>query len=283
MWHRAVTERAGNYTANRAKSHLKSILALAEEDFGVRPPSMPAGIGRGRQKVKKAILTPDLIPASSTPPRADPEHGIYYAFPFLAGTRPSEQLGLLWEDVDFDDNVIHIRRIQERDGSLTEMTKTEAGTRDMPMGATLREMLLAWRVRCPRKRSELHRVFPGPGRLEPWPKPRSVAAGRCSTRTFAAATGSRSSSGSACPTSRRTRRGIRSSARCRRRASRSASSPSSPATPTRSSRSDTTRGGTGWRGRRGGAGESLRWHLEKSPSNRKYLCRIRRWFSVFRF
>ena len=33
-------------------------------------------------------------------------------------------------------------------------------------------MLLAWRVRCPRKGKELHRVFPGPGRLQEWPKPR---------------------------------------------------------------------------------------------------------------
>ena len=93
-------------------------------------------------------------------------------FPFLAGTRPSEQLGLLWSEVDFDNNLIRIRRIQERDGSLTEMTKTEAGTRVIPMSATLREMLLAWRVRCPRNGKELHRVFPGPGRLQEWPKPR---------------------------------------------------------------------------------------------------------------
>lgn len=41
--------------------------------------------------------------------------------------------GLLWSEVDFARNVIHIRRIQERDGSLTEMTKTEAGTRDIPI------------------------------------------------------------------------------------------------------------------------------------------------------
>lgn len=81
-------------------------------------------------------------------------------------------MGLLWSEVDFERNVIRIRRIQERDGTLTEMTKTEAGTRDIPMGAVLREMLLAWRVRCPRKGKELHRVFPGPGRLQEWPKPR---------------------------------------------------------------------------------------------------------------
>ena len=172
QWHRVVMEQCGNYTANRAKSHLKSILALAEEDFSIRAPSMPTGLPRVRHKAKKAILTPEHIANLVAAAKDDPEHGIYYAFPFLAGTRPSEQLGLLWSEVDFERNIIRIRRIQERNGSLTEMTKTEAGTRDIPMSATLREMLLAWRVRCPRKGKELHRVFPGPGRLQEWPQPR---------------------------------------------------------------------------------------------------------------
>jgi len=172
QWHRLIVEQCGTYTANRAKSHLKSILALAEEDFGIRAPSMPTGLARVRNKPKKAILTPEHIAKLVAAAKQDPEHGIYYAFPFLAGTRPSEQLGLLWSEVDFDRNVIRIRRIQERDGTLTEMTKTEAGTRDIPMSTVLREMLLAWRVRCPRKGKELHRVFPGPGRLAEWPKQR---------------------------------------------------------------------------------------------------------------
>ena len=171
-WHRTITEACGVYTANRAKSHLRSILALAEEDYGVRAPSMPTGLSRARQKVRKVILSTADIRTIIEAAKADPEHGIYYGFPFLAGTRPSEQLGLLWDDVDFAKGVIHIRRIQERDGSTTDMTKTAAGTREIPMGATLREMLLAWRVRCPRLDGQLHRVFPGPGRLQPWPKPR---------------------------------------------------------------------------------------------------------------
>src|SRR5690606_5562674 len=172
QWHRTVTEQCGAYTANRAKSHLKSILALAEEDFGIRSPSMPTGLPRVRHKAKKAILTTEHIAKLIAAAREDVEQGLYYAFAFLAGTRPSEQLGLLWSDVDFERNVIRIRRIQERDGTLTEMTKTEAGTREIPMSAVLREMLLAWRVRCPRQGKELHRVFPGPGRLQEWPLPR---------------------------------------------------------------------------------------------------------------
>ncbi len=170
VWHRTIVDQCGNHTANRAKSHLKSILALAEEDFGTRAPSMPTGLTRARHKAKKRILTLADIAKLIAAAKLDAEQGIYYAFAFLAGTRPSEQLGLLWSEVDFDKNVIRIRRIQERDGSLTEMTKTEAGTRDIPMGATLREMLLEWRPRCPRKGKELHRVFPGPGRLQEWPK-----------------------------------------------------------------------------------------------------------------
>lgn len=170
VWHRELTALSGQYTANRAKSHLISILSLNEEDFRVRAPSMPRGLGRNRVKVKKAILEPSEIAKLVEAARNDSEHGIYYAFPFLAGTRPSEQLGLLWQDVDFDAGVIRICRIQERDGSLTNMTKTEAGMRDIPMGAMLKAMLLDWRVRCPRLGKELHRVFPGPGRLQPWPK-----------------------------------------------------------------------------------------------------------------
>ncbi len=184
LWHKTIVDECGNYTANRAKSHLKSILALAEEDFGVRSPSMPTGLTRARHKAKKSILTSEHISQLIVAAKGDPEHGLYYAFAFLAGTRPSEQLGLLWSEVDFANGLIRIRRIQERDGTLTEMTKTEAGTRDIPMGATLREMLLEWRLRCPRKGKELHRVFPGPGRLQPWPQLRIGGGGALLYQNF---------------------------------------------------------------------------------------------------
>lgn len=176
-WHRTVMEQVGRYTANRALSMLKAALALCEEDFRVRAPAMPSNVVRRQSKAKKAILNPEQVAKLIAHAKGDVHRGIYYAFPFLAGTRVSEQLGLLWDDVDFDANVVHIRRIQERDGSLTEATKTEAGVRAIPMSATLREMLLAWRLVCPRTDGKLHRVFPGPGRLQPWPLPRKDGGG----------------------------------------------------------------------------------------------------------
>lgn len=183
-WHRTLVAEVGQYSANRAKSFLKAVLALAEEDHRIRAPSMPTGLSRAKQRPEKAILAPADISRLIKAAQSDTEHGPYYAFAFLAGTRPSEQLGLLWQDVDFEAGVIHVRRVQERDGSLTPMTKTEAGTREVPMGATLRAMLLAWRVRCPRKDGELHRVFPGPGRLQQWPALRKGGGGALLYQNF---------------------------------------------------------------------------------------------------
>lgn len=176
-WHRRVMDQIGRYTANRALSMLKAALALCEEDFRVRAPAMPSNVVRRQTKAKKVILTPELVARIILHAKADTDRGIYYAFPFLTGTRISEQLGLLWEDVDFANGVIHIRRIQERDGSLTGAAKTEAGVREIPMGPTLRAMLLAWRLVCPRSDGKLYRVFPGPGRLQPWPLPRKDGGG----------------------------------------------------------------------------------------------------------
>jgi integrase len=108
-WHKTVAAEVGLYSANRAKMFLNAVLALAAEDLNIRPPAMPANLGRGKPKAKKLILTPDQVNILLRAARADRDKGLYIAFPFLAGTRPSEQLGLLWEDVDLDANVIHIR------------------------------------------------------------------------------------------------------------------------------------------------------------------------------
>ena len=149
------------YAATRAKMCLAAALALAEEDFGVRTPRMPTRLGPGRHKHKKPILTSEQIKVLLEAARADKRHGIYYAFPFLAGTRPSEQLALLWEDVDFETNAIRIRRTQENDGTIVDLTKTEAGRREVPMCSMMREMLLEWRVACPRKGGEFAPRVPG--------------------------------------------------------------------------------------------------------------------------
>jgi integrase len=191
-WHKLISEEVSVYSANKAMIKLKAALALAAEDHEFRPPAMPTGLQRQRDKARKAVLTPDEVARLLAAAREDLDKGVYYAAPFLMGTRPSEQLGLMWDDVDFEANVIRIRRIQLRYGSLSEFTKTAAGVREIPMSPLLREMLLGSRVRCPRRDGQLERVFPAPGAPRAWPLPRRAAAGRWSTAAFASATGARS-------------------------------------------------------------------------------------------
>ena len=144
-WHNQVREEVGAHTANRVMSMLKGILALAEEDFGVRVCSFPTNLAKRKAKPRKDILDTDEVAKLLSYAKQDPERDIYYAFPFLTGVRVSEQLGLLWEDIDLERNVIHIRRVLERDGTTTDTTKTEAGEREIPIAPTLRTMLIEWR------------------------------------------------------------------------------------------------------------------------------------------
>lgn len=163
-WHKTLGSQVSSYTANVAKKYLRAALALAAEDFHLRVPPMPSLRGRGRTKPKKAILMPDQVGSLLEAALHDEPKGIYYAFPFLTGVRPSEQLALLWDDVDLAAGLIRIHRMQERDGSITDLTKTAAGTRDVPMTPLLKTMLLRWQQACPRPRDgETQRVFPALG------------------------------------------------------------------------------------------------------------------------
>lgn len=57
--------------------------------FRFSRPSMPTGLSRGWQKPKKTILSPEQVALLLEEARRDTEYGVYYALPFLAGTRPS--------------------------------------------------------------------------------------------------------------------------------------------------------------------------------------------------
>lgn len=164
-WHRTLAFHVSGYTANVAKKFLRAALALAAEDFHLRVPPMPTQLGRGRSKPKKSILSPEQVGILLEAAQKDEERGIYYAFPFLTGVRPSEQLALLWEDVDLAAGVVRIRRMQERDGSITDITKTAASTREIPVAPLLATLLGKWRPACPVcGEGEPQRVFPSLGR-----------------------------------------------------------------------------------------------------------------------
>ena len=102
VWHRRITEEVSVYSANKALMILKSAMALAAEDHEFRPPAIPIGLQRRPERPRKLVLTPEQVSQVLCGAKKDTETGVYYAAPFLMGTRPSEQLGLLWDEVDFE-------------------------------------------------------------------------------------------------------------------------------------------------------------------------------------
>ena len=80
------------------------------------------------------------------------------------------------------------------------MTKTEAGTREVPMGAVLREMLLDLARPVPSDgRGAPSACFPDPAASRPGRSRGPRVAGRSSTRTSGSGIGSRSSQGLGLP------------------------------------------------------------------------------------
>ena len=82
QWHRLLLAEVGSRTAGVCKTFLRAALALAAEDFGIRPPPMPSKLGRGRPKSKCTILTPAQVGVVLRAAQDDPR---YYAWPFLTG------------------------------------------------------------------------------------------------------------------------------------------------------------------------------------------------------
>ncbi len=104
---------------------------------GDRVCSFPTNLAKRKARPKKDILTPEQVAQLIAYAKTDKDRGIYYAFPFLTGMRVSEQLGLLWQDIDLDNNTITICCVQERDGSTSDATKTEAGERSIPISTRI--------------------------------------------------------------------------------------------------------------------------------------------------
>jgi integrase len=75
----------------------------------------------------------------------------------FAGLRSSEARGLRWDDVDLEQGTITVRRRADRYNEIGT-TKSKAGLRTIPLGATVTNVLREWKVRCPKGKSGL--VFP---------------------------------------------------------------------------------------------------------------------------
>ena len=74
----------------------------------------------------------------------------------LTGMRLGELRGLLWEDVDFPNQMIHVRRSIDQFRNFGP-PKTPAGVRDIPMAPTVLRVLKEWRLAS--RKNEIGLVF----------------------------------------------------------------------------------------------------------------------------
>ena len=106
----------------------------------------------GRAKKKVSGLTPEqqkkLVEALETiePPQGRNDYRLQLMIELYSGMRMGEINALRKEDIDFEKNVIHVRRTISRGFEyrefLSESTKTDAGQRDVPISDKLKPYLM---------------------------------------------------------------------------------------------------------------------------------------------
>lgn len=79
-----------------------------------------------------------------------------------AGLRKGEAVALRWEDIDFERNVIHVTKSYDIIHNVMKGPKTQAGIRDVPMFAALKQALLSKKqdsgLVFSRKTGEIHSI-----------------------------------------------------------------------------------------------------------------------------
>ena len=80
----------------------------------------------------------------------DPYHRALFLVALFAGLREDELAHLLWQQVDFDANVIHLRSYEiQHQGRIVKFELKDREARDIPLFPQLRQELRQWREKRP--------------------------------------------------------------------------------------------------------------------------------------
>ncbi|MBE5779831.1 MAG: site-specific integrase [Clostridiales bacterium] len=98
-----------------------------------------------KKKTKReALSAEDAQDIIRNLPRLSPEDGLLLSLFIFSGMRRSEVLGLRWEDIDFREGILHVRRAVtfRNNQPVVGETKSAAGLRMIPLDPRLRQALL---------------------------------------------------------------------------------------------------------------------------------------------
>ena len=135
-----------NSLQSKALIHLRSIFKAAEENGLVAKSPVSAMLKAGGKKtLEKIALTPQE--SQTLLERVENHRAKTFLLTALhTGMRRGEILALKWEDVDFDNKVIHVRRnavLGRYKTTISDELKTKASKRDVPLSEELEEWLEA--------------------------------------------------------------------------------------------------------------------------------------------
>lgn len=100
---------------------------------GIKQPS-----GRGEENGRS--LTDEERKAILNLYEKDLEDGLFFMIMLYCGLRPQEVAALKWEDIDFREKYIYVKRALKKDGTIS-ITKTKSGIRSIPIPEKLLKML----------------------------------------------------------------------------------------------------------------------------------------------
>ena len=89
----------------------------------------------------------------------------FYQFMFWSGLRPSEAIALMWDDIDFDNEVIRVRRAKTHNVDKVATTKTKGSRRDVKILPLAKAALSAQRQHT---QLQGKHVFINPNTDKPW-------------------------------------------------------------------------------------------------------------------
>ena len=135
-----------NSLQSKALIHLRSIFKAAEEN-GLVAKSPVSGMLKagGKKTPEKVALTPQE--SRTLLERVENRRAKTFLLTALhTGMRRGEILALKWEDIDFDNKVIHVRRnavLGRYETTVSDELKTKASKRDVPLSEELEAWLAA--------------------------------------------------------------------------------------------------------------------------------------------
>jgi len=153
------------HRVRKVLSTLRLVLAeMQRRGYVVQNAAQPVGVkisGRDAQPPQIGVDVPSKSEVQAMLQHPERRARTRLVISALTGIRAGESRALLWEDVDFEQRILHVRRGADWWGKVGP-TKSENGKRDIPMAPYIVNALREWRISCPpRQEGRQDLVFPG--------------------------------------------------------------------------------------------------------------------------